>query len=141
MAVTKTIIKNTNQETIVKIAGTAGNATIDLQTDCLASTQALDGATQRVDICTAMVTGLLGSAVTVVRNSVPVLAFAGENASLFDFEGQGFRDNTENSSDIVVAISGAEAHIYLTLRKVSGYATKVETAQFGSYDNPAVVGS
>ena len=60
---------------------------------------------------------------------------------MFDFEGQGFRDNTENSSDIVVAISGAEAHIYLTLRKVSGYATKVETAQFGSYDNPAVVGS
>jgi hypothetical protein len=142
MAVTKTIIKNTNQETIVKIAGTAGNATIDLQTDCLATTtQALDGASQRVDICTAMVTGLIGSAVTVVRNSVPVLAFAGENASLFDFEGQGFRDNIENSSDIVVAISGAEAHIYLTLRKVSGYATKVETATFGSYDNPAVVGS
>jgi hypothetical protein len=141
MAVTKTILKNTNQETIVKIGGTAGSATIDLQTDCLASTQALDGATQRVEICTAIVTGLLSSAVTIVRNSVPVLAFAGENSAIFDFEGQGFRDNTEVTSDIVVNIAGAEAHVILTLRKTGGYATKVETATFGSYDDKTAVGS
>ena len=42
MAVTKTILKNTNLETVIKIAGTAGSATIDLQTDCVAGTQALD---------------------------------------------------------------------------------------------------
>jgi hypothetical protein len=38
-------------------------------------------------------------------------------------------------------VAGAEAHIYLTLRKVGGYASTVETAQFGSYDNNTVVGS
>ena len=141
MAVTKTIIKNTNQETIVKVGGTAGSATISLATDCLAATQALDGATQSVDIVSAQVTGLLVSGITVVRNAVPVLAFAPENAGLFNYEGNGFRDNVQNTKDIVVTVSGAEAHIYLTLRKIGGYATKVETAQFGSYDNNTVVGS
>ena len=141
MAVTKTIIKNTNQETIVKVGGTAGSATISLATDCLASTQSLDGATQTVDIVTAQSNGLLTSAITIVRNSVAIMAFAPENSGTFNFEGNGLRDTVQNTKDIVVTISGAEAHIYLTLRKVGGYATKVETAQFGSYDNPAVVGS
>lgn len=141
MAVTKTIIKNTNQETIVKVGGTSGSATISLATDCLASTQALDGASQSVDIVSAQVTGLLSSGITVVRNSVAVLAFAPENSGSFNYEGNGFRDNIQNTKDIVVTVSGAEAHIYLTLRKVGGYATKVETAQFGSYDDNTVVGS
>jgi len=141
MAVTKTIIKNTNQETIIKVGGTAGSATISLATDCLASTQALDGATQTVDIVTVQTNGLLNSGITVVRNSVAVMAFAPENSATFNFEGNGLRDTVQNTKDLVVTISGAEAHIYLTLRKVGGYATKVETAEFGSYDNPAVVGS
>ena len=141
MAVTKTIIKNTNQETIVKVGGTAGSATIALATDCLASTQALDGATQTADIVTCQVTGLLTSAVTIVRNSVPVLAFAPENSGLFDFEGQGHRDNVQNTKDLVVTISGAEAHIYITLRKIGGYATKVETATYGAYDDETRVGA
>lgn len=141
MAVTKTILKNTNQETIVKVSGTAGTATISLATDCLAATQALDGATQKVDITCCVVSGLLTSAITVVRNSVPVWAFAGENSAIFDFEGQGFRDSIQNDKDIVVGIAGAEGHIVLTLRKVSGYATKVERAEFGSYDNTSAVGS
>lgn len=141
MAVTKTIIKNTNQETIVKVGGTTGSATIGLATDCLATTQALDGATQTVDIVTAQSNGLLNSAITIVRNAVPIMAFAPENSGVFNFEGNGLRDTVQNTKDIVVTISGAEAHIYLTLRKVGGYATKVETAQFGSYDDNTVVGS
>jgi len=141
MAVTKTIIKNTNQETIIKVGGTAGSATITLATDCLATTQALDGATQTVDIVTAQTNGLLNSAITVVRNSVAIMAFAPENSGTFNFEGNGLRDTVQNTKDIVVTVSGAEAHIYLTLRKVGGYATKVETAQFGSYDDNTVVGS
>ena len=141
MAVTKTIIKNTNQETIVKVGGTTGSATITLATDCLASTQALSGATQTVDIVSAQVAGLLSSAITIVRNSVPVMAFAPENSGIFDFEGMGHRDPVQNDKDIVVTVAGAEAHIYLTLRKVGGYTTKVETAEFGSKDDTTVVGS
>jgi hypothetical protein len=69
------------------------------------------------------------------------MAFAPENSATFNFEGNGLRDTVQNTKDIVVTVSGAEAHIYLTLRKVGGYATKVETAQFGSYDDNTVVGS
>lgn len=141
MAVTKTVIKNTNLETIIKIGGTAGSATIDLQTDCLAASQALYGATQAVDIVAATATGLLNSGITIVRNGVPVLAFAPENNNVFDFEGMGFRDNVENTSDIVVTVSGAEAHIYLTLRKISGYKTKVEYASYGAYEDESRVGA
>lgn len=141
MAVTKTIIKNTNLETIVKVSGTAGSATIALATDCLAATQALDGATQTVDIVACQVTGLLTSAITIVRNSTPVLAFAGENSAIFDYEGQGFRENVQNTKDLVVTIAGAEAHIYITLRKIGGYATKVENEVYGAYDDVTRVGA
>jgi hypothetical protein len=142
MAVTKTILKNTNNETIVKIAGTAAATTIDLQTDILASTQALDGATQTVNIAGVQWVGLTSSTVTITRNSVNVLTLPGGGADYMEFAaGAGFVDTIENTSDIVVTIAGAEAQCYLILRKVGGYATKVETAVFGAYDNQTAVGS
>lgn len=141
MPVTKTILKNTHQEAVVKISGTAASATIDISADLLNAKQALNGSTVTVDIVDCMTTGLLGSGITVVRNSVPILAFAPENSSQFTFEGQGFRETTQNNANIVVTISGAEAHIYLVLRKVTGFASMIETAQFGSYDNESAVGS
>ncbi len=142
MAVTKTILKNTNNETIVKIAGTAASTTIDLQTDLLASTQALDGATQTVNIAGVQWVGLSAATVTITRNSVNVLTLPGGGADYMEFAaGNGFVDTVENTSDIVVTIAGAEAQCYLVLRKVGGYATKVETAVFGAYDNQTTVGS
>ncbi len=141
MAVTKTILKNTHQSAIIKVGGTAGSATIDLQTDLLNSAQALDGATQTVNIVSVSVSGLLNSAITVTRGGVPVLAFAPENNGKIQFNEGGFVDTQGNTDDLVVTISGAEAHIYLALHKVSGYASKVETAQFSIYDNTTAVGS
>lgn len=142
MAVTKTILKNTNNETVVKIAGTAASTTIDLQTDLLASTQALDGATQTVNIAGVQWVGLSAATVTITRNSVNVLTLPGGGADYMEFAaGNGFVDTVENTSDIVVTIAGAEAQCYLILRKVGGYATKVETAVFGAYDNQTTVGS
>jgi hypothetical protein len=140
MAVTQTIIKRTQQEAIVKVGGTGGSSTIALD-DLVSHNQIVEGTDQRVDIVGATVTGLLSSAITITRNGVATLAFAGENSAIFDFEGQGFRDFTNNDKDIVVTIAGAEAHIYLTLRKVSGYTSTVETAKYGSYDDPAAVGA
>jgi hypothetical protein len=142
MAVTKTILKNTNNETVVKIAGTDGGATIDLQTDLVASTQALAGATQTVNIAGVQWVGLQDAAITITRNSVNVLTLPGGGADYLEFAaGNGFVDTVENTRDIVVNIAGAEAQCYLILRKVGGYATKVETAVFGPYDNESVVGS
>jgi hypothetical protein len=142
MAVTKTVMKNTNQETIVKVTGTAAAATITLNSDCLASTQALTaGGTPTANIVGVMVTGLLSSSVTIARNSATVLSFAAENASNFNFEGNGFVETTANTSDIVVTIAGAEATAYVTIRKIAGYSSKVETAVYGAYDDVTRVGA
>ena len=142
MAVTKTVLKNTNQETIIKVAGTAASSTIDLQTDCLATTQALSGATQTVNIVACKWCGLNNSTITITRNSVNILTLNGSDAGDLDFSaGYGFVDSIENTSDVVVTVAGAEAQVYLTLRKVGGYATKVETAVFGAYDDQTAVGS
>ena len=142
MAVRKTILKNTNQETIIKIAGTAAAATIDLDVDLLASTQAVSGGTQTVNIVGAKWHGLSGSTITVTRNSVNILTLPGDAPHDIDMAaGSGFVDSEENTSDIVVTIAGAEAQCYLILRKVGGYATKVETAVYGAYDDQTAVGS
>jgi hypothetical protein len=142
MAVTKTILKNTNQETIVKIAGTAGSATIDLQSDCLAATQAIDGAPQTVNIAGFQFTGLASSTITIARNSENVTTIAAEGHDSIEFiAGNGYAEITNNTHDIVVTIAGAEAQLYLTLRKVSGYATKVEYATYGAYDDETRVGA
>ena len=142
MAVTKTVLKNTNQETIIKVAGTAASSTIDLQTDCLASTQAISGATQTVNIVACKWCGLNNSTITITRNSVNILTLNGADAGDLDFSaGYGFVDSIQNTSDVVVTVAGAEAQVYLTLRKVGGYATKVETAVFGAYDDQTAVGS
>ena len=142
MAVTKTILKNTNQEAIVKIAGTAAAATIDLQTDILASSQALLGGTQTVNIAGIQWVGLPTSTVTITRNAVNILTLPGGGADYMEFAaGSGFVDTIENTSDIVVTIAGAEAQCYLILRKASGYVSKVETATYGAYDDTTRVGA
>jgi hypothetical protein len=142
MPVTKTILKNTNNETIVKVAGTAAAATIDLQTDCLATTQALSGATQTVNIAGVQWVGLPNSTITITRNSVNILTLPGGGADYLEFAaGNGFVDNIEATNDIEVTVAGAEAQCYLILRKAGGYATKVETAVFGAYDDETAVGS
>lgn len=140
MAVIKTILKNHNQSAVVKVGGTAGSATIDLQTDLLAATQALDGSTQTVNIVSVAVSGLLGSAITVTRGGVPVMAFAPENSGKIQLNEAGYVDSQNNTDDITVTVSGAEAHIYLVLHKSGGYASKVETATYSVYDDVTKVG-
>jgi hypothetical protein len=142
MAVVKTILKNTAQEAVVKIAGTAAAATIDLQTDILNASQALDGATQTVNIVGVQWVGLPSATITISRNSVNILTLPGGGADYMEFAaGNGFVDTIQNTSDIVVTIAEAEAQCYLILRKVGGYAPKIETAQFGAHDDESVVGS
>lgn len=142
MAVVKTILKKTHQEAVVKVSGTAATATISLASDLLPTNQALTaGGTPTVNIIGAHWTGANGCVITVTRNSVVILNANGDQPTNFDFEGLGFVDSVGNTSDIEVAISGAAGQIYLQLRKVNGYSTKIEYADFGQYDNPAEVGS
>jgi len=141
MPVTKTVLKNTHNEAVVKVAGTAAGATITLATDILSTNQALDGATQTVNLVGVQVTGLLTSSVTITRNSVNILTVAGENGGYFDFKQQGFVDTIQNTRDITVTIAGAEAQAYLILHKVGGYAPTIELATYGAYDDPTRIGA
>lgn len=142
MAVVKTVLKKTHQEAVVKVAGTAAASTISLANDLLPSAQALtSGGTPTVNIIGAHWTGAPSSTITVVRGGVTVLSIAADQPTNFDFEGLGFVDTVGNTSDIVVTIAGGEAAVYLQLRKTDGYSSKVETAQFGIYDDVTAVGS
>ena len=142
MAVVKTVLKNTNQEAVVKVAGTAAAATIDLSVDLLAASQALDGDTQTVNIAGLVWTGAIGGIITITRNSVVIASLQSNAAGALDFTGQMMIPETiGNTSDIVVTISGAQAECWIRLRKVSGYATKVEYATYGSYDDETRVGA
>jgi hypothetical protein len=142
MAVVKTVLKNVNQETVVKVAGTAAAATIDLSTDLVSATQALDGETQTVNIVGIVWTGAADGIITITRNSVVIATLQANAAGALDFAGQQMIPETiNNTSDIVVTISGAQAECWVRLRKVSGYKTKVEYSTYGAYEDESRVGA
>ena len=142
MAVTKTVLKNVNQETVIKVAGTAAAATIDLQTDILASTQELDGVTQTVNIVGLIWTGAANGIVEISRNSVVIATLQANAAGALEFGGQAMIPETiQNTSDIVVTISGAQAECWIRVKKVSGYKTKVEYSTYGAYEDETRVGA
>lgn len=141
-AVNLTTIRNTNQETIIKFEGTVGStaATITL-TSLTASTQSRNLDTPVVNMVKFIASGLLSSSVTVVRNSVTVMACAPENAPDINLIQDGISDSVQNTADIVITIAGAPAVGYLVLRKIAGWSTKVENATYGAYDDPTRVGA
>ena len=143
MAATRTtIIRNTNLETIIKYEGSSVDtaATIDIST-LAASTQARNSETPTVNIVKFIATGLLTSGVTVVRNSVTVLAAAPENAIALDLTQNHISDNIQNTQNIVITTTGAASTGYLVLRKLAGWNTKVEDATYGAYDDVTRVGA
>ena len=150
MATTKVILKKTHQEAIVKVAGTGATETISLANDLLPTTQVL-GATgaQAVNIVGVTWTGNTDGIVTISRGGVGASGATGVVMTLqanacgqLDFGGQQMiPDSIGNTSNIEVAISGAQAECWLKLRKVAGYTTTVEPEQFGSHDDPTVAGS
>lgn len=143
MAATRTtIIRNTNLETIIKYEGSSVDtaATIDIAT-LTASTQARNAETPTVNIVKFIATGLLTSGVTVVRNSVTVLAAAPENGICLDLTQNSISDNIQNTQNIVITTTGAASTGYLVLRKLAGWATKVEDVTYGAYDDVTRVGA
>jgi hypothetical protein len=142
MATAKTILKKTHQEAVVKVAGAAAGETISLSADLLPTGQVLDGSTQTVNIVGVQWTGAIGGIVTISRNSVIIMTLQADAAGVLEFGGQAMiPDTIENTQDILVTMSGAQAECWLKLRKVGGYKTTIEPEQYGSYDNPAVAGS
>lgn len=141
MAVTQTIIKNTHQEVVVKVEGTAATSTVNLAT--LSSVnQVLDGATQTVNIIGVTWTGDSAGLININRNGINIMTLISSQPGFLDFSGQNMvPDTIQNTQNIDVVVSGGVAQIWIRLRKIGGYKPTVELAQFGAYDNPAVAGS
>lgn len=133
----------TETETVVKIAGNGGSTTIDLQSDLVDANQTTSGNTQTVTITGVRWQGENGNAFTVIRNGIRVLTLLTEQGDYIAFDGQELpAENTASTFDIDVSQFGnGYVELYLKLRKVSGYAPKVETAVFGAHDDESVVGS
>lgn len=142
MAVTKTILKNVNQEAVIKVSGTDGSAVIDLQTDLVASTQVVDGATQTVNIVGLIWTGATNGIAEVSRDGTIIATLQANAAGALEFGGQAMIPETiQNTKDITITISGAQTECWIRVKKVGGYKTKVEYATYGAYEDEARVGA
>jgi hypothetical protein len=135
MAATKTILKKTTHEVVVRIIATADGdtSTITLATDCKMPNETLKG-TQKVYI--TAVHHNTANDIKVVRGGVTVGHY---------FFSDSWLDSKwaivdQAASDLVVTFSGP-GMLIVQLKKADGYNTPIEDASFGSYDNPTVVGS
>ena len=133
-----TVLKNTNQEAVVKVSG-AGTGTINLTTDLTNAQQSVSG-TPTVNIVTANWVGAPNSTIVISRGATVIMSIPADAPQLLDFTGQGYCDTIANTSNISVVVTG-EAAIYLTLRKVAGWIPFAESAVYGAYDDPTRVGA
>jgi hypothetical protein len=141
MALNVTYLKKTINEVVVKLQGAADNSTIALA-DLVGSRDALTaGGTPKANIVGIIATGLLSSQVTITRNSVVIASLSPQHGINLNLKAEGISDSVQNDQSINVAITGAAAQVYLTLRKVDGYSPTSELALRGAYDNEAAVGS
>ena len=143
MAVTKTVLKNAEIEAIIKVAGTAGSATISLTTDLPTTRQVVpQGVSPSATISGLQWTGDTNGIVTITRNDVVIATLQANAAGALEMNGQMMiPDAVESLSDIVVTISGAQCECWIKLKKTSGYQSTVEYHKYGSYDDEAVVGA
>ena len=141
MAVTKTVLKLTERDAVVKVAGDAGSATIALATDLLKSTEVINGVAD-VAISGIQWTGSADATIEIVRNGVTIMTLTGASIGFLEMQGQSMvPDDIESDQDIIITTTGAAAEVWIRLKKVSGYLSKIETSEFSVYDNINVVGS
>lgn len=143
MAMNFTTIKNTNLETVIHFEAPSNETATITLADLAATSQARNSDTPKVNIVKFTCTGDLGSGVKVSRGIKTIIAAAPENAPVLDLNANGWVDNINNDQDIVIAGLTANKAIsgYIVLRKVQGWSTKVETEQYGAYDDVTRVGA
>ena len=149
-ALTKTVQLVTDSEAVVKISGSDLVASvINISTDILAANQIVYpvGGTPVANIIGFQWCGEAGAVYRVNRGGVRVASLLADNGNFMDFVELFPPENTSNTSDISVTISDAagtavkQGELWIRIRKVSGYASKIETAVYGVYDDLTQVGS
>ena len=142
MAVLFTTVRNTNQETIIHfdtVAAESGTITI---ADLAATTQSRNADAPKVNIVRFICTGADGAGTRVTRNGKNIISVAPENAPILDLTQYGITEAQQNTYDVVISNNVAKQVTgYITLRKIAGWDTKVETATYGAYDDVTRVGA
>lgn len=120
MAISKTVIKLTHTEAVVKIVNDvagAASATISLSTDLLKSNEELTGETPVVNLGTVDVGLSNGTEATITRGGT-LISNMYENTLgyLMEFGA----DPTQNTSDVVVNFTG-KGTMFVRLFKIKGY--------------------
>lgn len=140
MAVTKTVLKLSERDAVVKVAGGAGTATIALATDLKKSNEEV-GEAQEVVISGVQWTGTTDGLITISRNDVTIMTLNCGAAGALEMQGQTMiPDSIEADQDIDVTTTGTATEVWIRLKKISGYTSGVETSEFGQYDDPTAVG-
>jgi len=134
-------LRNVNQETIIKFTGNATDSGTITIAGLGASTQARNAAAPAVNMIRIMASGLTNSNLTITRGGIAIFQGSPGAAIDFDMTTNGFSDSVNNTLDLVFTIGTAAVTGYITLRKLAGWDTKVETATYGAYDDVATVGS
>ena len=142
MAVKKTVLKLSERDAVVKIAGTAGTGTISLKADLKKSNEDVTDQTQHVSICGVQWTGSIDATVTVSRNDEVIMTLNCGASGALEMNGQQMiPDDIQADKDIDFTITGTAAECWIRLKKVSGYTSGSETSVYGQYDDPNRVGA
>jgi hypothetical protein len=148
-ALLKAVQLVTDSEAIVKISGNdTAPAIIDIKTDILAANQIVYpvGGNVVANIIGFQWAGEPGAIYKIDRNGVRVASLLADNGNFMDFVELFPSEPTENGSNISVTIvdkdgAAVQGEVWIRIRKVSGYASKTETAVYSVYDDLTQVGS
>ena len=139
------ILNQTETKATIKVWGTDTSGNISLAGDLLSPTMIVNG-TPAVNITflqwssSSKSDSVSTDVININRGGETVIGLY-QNTGVMDFGGNGgMTEDTNNTSDIEYQIIG-NGYAYITVRKVAGYASKIETAQYSVYDNTTVVGS
>lgn len=160
------ILKNSAQEAVVKVYTDSSSGEvidISLEDDLTASNQeyvtgtvnngvneSVDGGFATYDGSHAIITGIWWGAKDGKRVDVQRIESTGPDvlhnhfyfigAGFHDYKSAGFADRIYANKDIRVTFAGGEGFCILRLSK-HGWNPKIETAEFGIYDDETAVGS
>jgi hypothetical protein len=136
-----TTVRNTNQETIIHFSATGQDTASIRIADLAAPSQERNSDYPVVNIVRFVATGEDTSSLTVLRNDQLIISCAPENAPILDLTSMGISEGQYGDVDIVISNNqSTNVTGYITLRKVQGWSTKVETATYGAYDDETIVG-
>lgn len=109
-----TVLKRTPIHVVVAVSGAGATETINLDTTLSTASQT---ASSPVVNISAIHWSVPSGNASITRNSVPLWLMTGAR----EFEFNGFADNRENTSNIVVVTPAGGGTVILELVKISGY--------------------